>query len=119
VEELWENSAPDEAEWEGFLATLWAVYRDAPFSAQALASAMNSATEDLPMDADAPTTRDLRDAAPGDLCDGAGRITARSVGYAMREHTGTRYGIEGFHVARAGQARDRAKTLLWTIARDR
>jgi hypothetical protein len=119
VEELWENSAPDEAEWEGFLATLWAVYRDAPFSAQALASAMNSATEDLPMDADAPTTRDLRDAAPGDLCDGSGRITARSVGYALREHTGTRYGIEGFHVARAGQARDRAKTLLWTIARDR
>jgi hypothetical protein len=119
VEELWENSAPDEAEWEGFLATLSAVYRDAPFSAQALASAMNSATEDLPMDADAPTTRDLRDAAPGDLCDGSGRITARSVGYALREHTGTRYGIEGFHVARAGQARDRAKTLLWTIARDR
>ena len=70
----------------------------------------NSATEDLPMDADAPTTGPPR-RGPGDLCDGSGRITARSVGYALREHI-PRYGIEGFHVARAATEQ---KTLLWTI----
>ena len=104
LESLYEQSDPSKLQWESFLTSISEEYEDRPFTIHELVDLMRSGNE-------------IKKALPDDLPDDdrPGNGFQRKMANAFRQRLERRYGRDGFHLVKAGEARTRV--ALWSVRR--
>jgi hypothetical protein len=104
LEGLYEQSDPSKLQWESFLTAISEEYEDRPFTIHELVDLIRGGDP-------------IRTALPDDLPDDdrGGNGFQRKIASAFRQRLERRYGRDGFHLVKAGEARN--KVVLWSVRR--